>query len=855
MNWRLLFTGSNSTIWLTVVVAAIVATLAITLWLLRYERQFVSRTVGSILTGLRLAILVVLLFTMLQPVVTRSWDVSQRGRVVVGIDVSDSMETLDRHASTTEKLRWAQALGMLGSEESSGLINEWIEALEAGVQPPWLGKDHSIQSDADRELARGRQQQVSSVLQEFDRMTRIEFVRRLLASQQHVLLDDLQSVIPVDVRIFATTQQSLQIEQLEHTLRQDRSNLLPTGTDAVQFLTSLLSEESKPQLRGVVLLSDGRQTASADAVAESKRMASLDIPIFTVPIGSRRTPRDLSIITVDCPETMFINDTALITATLGTAGFEGQTLAVRLEKNGITLEQREIIPATSSTTVAFSVPATETGRFDYRIATDVQDGELRDDNNNRDLSLQVVDNKAQVLLVEGDARWEFRYLKNLLERDQQVDLSTVLFRQPHLKLLNEPFISSMLPDAASLKEQLARTDLLILGDVSKDKFSEKHWAIVESAVASDGLTLVVIPGRRYMPHAQSSPELDSLLPVTNIIQRMAEQFAKTEFDDPQSVFHLKPTTDGEDLPMFQLGDVRAIGSTPGVIPQGFSELAGHPWIYSGTPRPAATIWANAVFPGNSAAPEPAIVHQHYGFGQVVWMGIDSTWRWRHRVGDSLHHRFWGQLIRWAARNKAAAGNDQVRLTLSDVLIDETQSVQVTARWMESALPLLTRANIEVAITPAEMLANAGSNPTPNDDKSAQQLRTATLQASDDQPQLFTGRLPRLPPGNWQVELKVSGGTVRFKEPIVTELFVQPHLSAELANVSCNRALLQQISDLSGGSMVEPYRIHDLLTLIQPQDEADNKLEERTLWDHWSILLLMFTLLMSEWVTRKLNGLP
>ena len=97
--------------------------------------------------------------------------------------------------------------------------------------------------------------------------------------------------------------------------------------------------------------------------------------------------------------------------------------------------------------------------------------------------------------------------------------------------------------------------------------------------------------------------------------------------------------------------------------------------------------------------------------------------------------------------------------------------------------------------------------------------------------------------------------MQFKEPIITELLVQPHLSAELANVSCNRALLQQISDLSGGSMVEPYRIHDLLTLIQPQDEADNKLEERTLWDHWSILLLMFTLLMSEWVTRKLNGLP
>ena len=97
---------------------------------------------------------------------------------------------------------------------------------------------------------------------------------------------------------------------------------------------------------------------------------------------------------------------------------------------------------TDSARVVFEVPANVPGRFDYRLETDIQPGELREDNNNRDVSLQVVDHKARVLLVDGDARWEFRYLKNLLDRDKQVEPDTVLLHQPFLGLLNRPYIPS-----------------------------------------------------------------------------------------------------------------------------------------------------------------------------------------------------------------------------------------------------------------------------------------------------------------------------------------------------------------------------------------------------------------------------
>ena len=98
MNWRLIFSAFQSPTWTVFVVVSIFAAIAISYWLMRLERKLVSRTVAGTLTGLRLLVLLTLLATFLQPVLTKQFDVDQRGRVVVAIDASLSMETQDGHA-------------------------------------------------------------------------------------------------------------------------------------------------------------------------------------------------------------------------------------------------------------------------------------------------------------------------------------------------------------------------------------------------------------------------------------------------------------------------------------------------------------------------------------------------------------------------------------------------------------------------------------------------------------------------------------------------------------------------------------------------------------------------------------
>lgn len=861
MNWRLIFSGLKSPGWTVYAIVGVIVAIGLSIWLLRLERKLVTRPVGWALLTLRILVLITLLVTLLQPVLTKRFDVSQRGKIIVAIDGSLSMETQDRHASLGEKLRWAQALGMLGNAETSPLIEQWVITAESGQEPNWLGGDARPTTPAEQALSDARARQIKESLDELATMPRVEFVQRLLQSKPNELLTELDEVMPIEIRLFASEQQAALPARLAAALQSDRADLIPGGTDALQLLTSLTSEEGAGLIRGIILISDGRQTAAGDVTGTAQRLATLNVPVYAVPIGSRLPPRDLSIAAVEAPEAVFLNDKAQIRAVIGTSGFEGEPLTVRLSRGEELVAEQTVTPATDSASVTFDVPSDKAGRFDYHLETATLPGELRDDNNSRDFSLQVVDNKARVLLVEGEARWEFRYLKNLLDRDKQVEPLSVLLHQPFLNLLNQPYIPGKLPDIETLREQLAKTDLLIIGDVDPKDIEPGVLELIEQAVASDGLTLLIIPGRNHMPQEFQSPVLNALLPVSEFRQRVAEKFRPTPQDAEQTSYRLSLGVDAANLPMFHLS------ADPADRNNTFASLPGHPWIFGGVAKPGATVWAFATIPGVDVAPEPTIVHQDYGFGQVVWMGLDSTWRWRRRAGDEWHYRFWGQLIRWAARNKAAAGNDNVRMSLSDVVIDESEIIEAMVRWNPKMLPQMQGAVVEVVATLVEPAASAKSTTATDaavagDKKDSDSNKSLTpaehitvLTAVADAPERFVGRLPRLSAGAWKVQLRVTGGGVKIDESIFNEVLVRQQVSQELANVSCNREFLTQLAELTNGAVVEPFEAERLVSLIQPQDQPEEKLKERTLWDHWIVLVIFFTLLTSEWVLRKLNGLP
>ena len=60
--------------------------------------------------------------------------------------------------------------------------------------------------------------------------------------------------------------------------------------------------------------------------------------------------------------------------------------------------------------------------------------------------------------------------------------------------------------------------------------------------------------------------------------------------------------------------------------------------------------------------------------------------------------------------------------------------------------------------------------------------------------------------------------------------------------------------MTGGEIIEPWNTDRLVRLLRPDDHAAQEVQERTLWDQWWVLIVVFSLMMTEWVIRKLNGL-
>ncbi len=847
---RLVFQAFDASWTSLAVLTVVIAAAALVVLLSRYERKLVPAPVGYGLLLLRLCVIATLWLALLQPVMTWSVDRERTGRVIVSLDVSESMTTADKIATPAEKFRTAIGLGMIGNEQNQERTQRWLADFEAEREPTWVDENETADAEKRQQLARTRKEFVSGAFREIERLPRAEIARRLLSDKPDSWLNELKKAFVVELRVFGGKSLPSELETLAETVQKPPEGVSANVTSLAAALDASAADQQSP-VRAIVVLTDGRETSGSDAVATARRWKDLNAAIYPVLVGSERRPKDIVLDTIDVPPSVYLNDKPLAKVTLQAAGFEGETLNVVLEEfEGKTQTKAVTVPKPESglppsVTVEFALDATKLGRHQFTVKTDVLKAETRDDNNSRDFSLTVIDDKAKVLLVEGEARWEFRFLDSAFSRDERVRFERVLFEQPFMGILGETFYPRRLNFGAAEtpieKSPLAEFDLVVIGDVSPRDLPETALVQLDKFVSDIGGTVVFIAGKRQMPLQYRSATLDKLLPLSNA--KVVSSLDPPTTPPHLRGFHLRLTPDGERESTLQMaGDAETNRST-------WKSLPGHPWAMIGDVKPGATVLATAddgqPLPPEMEKARALVVQQFYGLGQVLWLGFDSTWRWRHRVGDQHHHRFWGQLARTAAQNKATAGNEFVRFGLEATDIQSGQDVVFRARWTPQTLARRPGVKGKVAIFPRQ---NA---------KPDEPVATIDLLPDPTRPAQHQGRWLAPSAGEYRAVLKIDGpplGGAADKE-VATEFQVRGPLTKELGDVTAMRSILEQIAQASNGRLLLPNQLGELPKLIQPEDLKTTESFEHTLWDHWLLMALLFGLLTGEWVLRKWNGLP
>jgi len=840
---KLIFENLELSIWSVGCGLAVVSAFVLILVLMRYERRLVPWRTGWALLFLRFATLAVVFLTLMQPILRWVNDEEEKGRILIAFDLSRSMAASDPHAARAEKLRWAKAMGMIGNDVINEKLDRWIADLERGSEPVWVDAEETNNPKRRAKLEKTRKEMIEEIFQQIDGISRRDLALNLLMQGKHPLFQRLSEIADLEVVVFAGETESSGEKTLPGMIQSPPQSLVTDVTDLSQALNPTDSGENRSKLLGVILFSDGRDNSGRDLVSSAARLKQLSAPVYPVLLGSVLKPKDIFVSNLNFPATVFKDDKPILKAAVSTVGFLGEEITVHLDREGKETVTKKIVPQQDEVFMEFELDATEIGRKEYSIRAEVLQGETRDDNNTKEFAISVVDDKVRVLMLEGEARWEFRFIDNAFFRDDRVISKRVVYRQPYLGILEDSFFPSKLKlpqNAADPKESpFAEPDMVIVGDIAPSDLSEEGWKLLEKFVSEAGGTLVLQAGKRFLPRAYNSHILDAMLPITNL--KELNIGGESAMKSPRERgFHLRLTPDGLREEMFQF-DVdpnknRAI----------WSQLPGHLWGMVGEAKPAATVLAYAMqshkkIDLQEERRSAVIVRQQYGFGQVVWIGIDSTWRWRHRTGDKYHHRFWGQLGRWAASHKALAGNEHVKFGPERTDIEVGEDAVMRARWTGQFLKAHPRLKAEVHILRV-------------DADRLQPFSVISLKPEKGRPFTHLGRAFSLPEGKYQLKLVAPDGSLPGPD-IVAPLYVRERLTTETMNLTANRQLMTQIAQISRGKLFLPDEIEHLPEQFQKPERQLKVGDEIELWDHWLVMVLFFGLLMTEWVVRRLNGLP
>ncbi len=352
--------------------------------------------------------------------------------------------------------------------------------------------------------------------------------------------------------------------------------------------------------------------------------------------------------------------------------------------------------------------ASPQGRRPVRIPARVEDAgpELTQEDNVATAAVKVVRQQIRVLLIAGSPSPEVQFLRNALMRDQRVEFAAWLqhadpgFRQPGDR--PDP------PAAQRHRPSCASYDALLLVDPDLQALGPQWPEMITHFVGQEGGGLIFVAGELYSQQlfeAADAKAAGGELDADPAGRPRAGPFpdrGRGAASARQSTYTLELTPEGRGDPVFEFNADpirnRAI----------LTSLPGMYWSFPVTrARPGATVLATHGDPRmqNQYGRQVLLASQLYGPGRTVFIGFDSTYRWRY-LSEDYFDGFWARLVDRVGRNKALGGRFPFQVHLGKSVYRVGDQVSVGVRYTEAAAlaeAAELAAELEIAGQPPEPL--------------------------------------------------------------------------------------------------------------------------------------------------------
>lgn len=623
-------------------------------------------------------------------------------------------------------------------------------------------------------------------------------------------------------------------EEIEHALTLLKQHQPSSeATDLPTVIQEMLRDLQGQPVSALVLLTDGRSTEGTLATVATNAATQYRTPIFSLPVGQEDEPLNVQIAEVHVPESTFVKDPVAVRLKLHVAGIEQPmdlhvTLVRKLPGGGEKeLARRDVKadPAVKDMDVDLmfrpeKIEGEKSERYDLEARVDKIGDELTLADNQGKAATTVMDAKITAFLVDGSPRWEFRYLRNELIREKTVDVSTFLVSADDGFAQEGDVPVTRFPETA---EELAKYDVLLIGDVEPQFFSPNQMKLIVEWVQKGG-GLGWIAGWQYNPDSYRGTLLEPLLPIIP-----DDPNAPLAGRSDNAPFNLMLTSTGKEANLFRFFDdpemnLRQIEKD-------------NPPLYWYKPvlgkKPAAEVLA--VHPTRTLGgdPAPLILINRYAGGMTFFSAIADTWRWRRYMGEPLYQSYWLQVCRLLYREKAMGQSRRIVLLAEAPTVEVGRPVRIWAQIKD--VTLLTGA-------PAQLQLNVI-------DETGRPLEPLTLNRVQNSQEMYEGVMTPTLVGDLTLQLapglpvEVAPMTIAVGRP-----------RREVANLIIDRTTLNLLAERTEGKVLPLTSAGQLATLISDRSQVTLVSLSEELWNKWIALVLVVGLLTVEWLIRKSAGL-
>lgn len=594
-------------------------------------------------------------------------------------------------------------------------------------------------------------------------------------------------------------------------------------------LQQVALDRTAQPVEAAILFTDGGQNAGRDPRELAPALAGTRLHI--VPIGNTKIQRDVILHHTHAPKVVLQNDQVVVDAIVTAYDCAQEKLRVELMKGDEVIDQKEfeVGGEVLDSRVQLRWDARQLGKHTLAIRVVPVRDERTEENNATKLDLQVMEDEIRVLVADNFPRWETRYLINLFRRDERVIFDQLLFEPQRT---SGQGLRTSLPNTP---QEWSKYRVIILGDLLPAQLTPEHQKQLRDYVTEGGGNLILIAGRDAMPAAYADQPLGAILPV--------EPGAAALPDNSPYYLHL--TDEGSMTIATQIAD------SPDLSERAWREMSHRIPVYGlsefSKPKPAthSLIWASTsktTFNPSESSTRSFLAWHYVGAGRVVYLAAPVVYQLRYRQGDGFHHRFWGQLLRWAVARDMAEGSQTVRLSTDKTRYEQGEPVQVSVRLRQPDGRSVAGAAIQVA---ASQEGNV--------------IQELALVEDSGRPGSYLGVLKQLPTG--PVRLEILGPQVKsllaaedYNRPVETTIHLDPSGQLELRHPLCNLPLLQEIADASGGMVVPPTGLKAALDQLNLEPEVIENSSRMPLWNRWDLFWIFIVCLTLEWAGRKYVGL-